>query len=410
MMSPPERSRFWRIRSGNTRIPSASMISRSRTSPVMTHAASMARPPMFVMARSASCSACIPSRASGTFERICAPSVMMSWLNFGFRFCGIVLLPTVPGETGSSTSPNSSFISVKISRAILVAVEENIARTRTYSASWSRITREGTGIERRSRRSASRSCTCIPCSPNEATVPAPPPSMATKRRGSQARRRSTCRQISSIQLATFRPNVAGTACCPCVRPGSRWSRVRSARFASASNRCASRSRMIACTCRSWRISPVWVMFCVVAPQWTNPPASPSQTRSSSQISGTSGCPVTRSPSSIAGMSRRDNWHFVAISSAASRGMIPRSASAAARAASTSSQACQRASRAKSARIPGSGTRSSVARSCISILSRSRPTRGIVGQLCTRSGRDVTRTDEGHQSVPLVSYSPRTESR
>ena len=37
---------------------------------------------------------------------------MMSWESFGLRFCGIVLLPTVPGGTGSSTSPNSCFIKV----------------------------------------------------------------------------------------------------------------------------------------------------------------------------------------------------------------------------------------------------------------------------------------------------------
>jgi len=37
---------------------------------------------------------------------------MMSWQSFGLRFCGMVELPTVPGGTGSSTSPNSVFISV----------------------------------------------------------------------------------------------------------------------------------------------------------------------------------------------------------------------------------------------------------------------------------------------------------
>jgi hypothetical protein len=36
---------------------------------------------------------------------------MMSWQSLGLRFCGMVELPTVPGGTGSSTSPNSVFIS-----------------------------------------------------------------------------------------------------------------------------------------------------------------------------------------------------------------------------------------------------------------------------------------------------------
>ena|SRR3989442_1228461 len=42
----------------------------------------------------------------------------------------------------------------------------------------------------------------------------------------------------------------------------------------------------------WELDPVCVMFCVVAPQCTYPPASPSQTRSSSQMSGTSGWRIT----------------------------------------------------------------------------------------------------------------------
>ena len=41
-----------------------------------------------------------------------AAAAMMSWHSLGLRFCGIVELPTVPGGTGSSTSPNSVFIRV----------------------------------------------------------------------------------------------------------------------------------------------------------------------------------------------------------------------------------------------------------------------------------------------------------
>ena len=44
--------------------------------------------------------------------RTSAAAAMMSWHSFGLRFCGMVELPTVPGGTGSSTSPNSVFISV----------------------------------------------------------------------------------------------------------------------------------------------------------------------------------------------------------------------------------------------------------------------------------------------------------
>jgi len=40
--------------------------------------------------------------ATGTVLRTSAAAAMMSWHNFGLRFCGIVELPTVPGGTGSS--------------------------------------------------------------------------------------------------------------------------------------------------------------------------------------------------------------------------------------------------------------------------------------------------------------------
>jgi hypothetical protein len=71
-------------------------------------AASMTR----LVVRSASCSLCIASKASGTTARTSAAVAMMSWQSLGLRFCGMVELPTVPGGTGSSTSPYSVFIKV----------------------------------------------------------------------------------------------------------------------------------------------------------------------------------------------------------------------------------------------------------------------------------------------------------
>ena len=62
---------------------------------------------------------------------------MMSWQSFGLRFRGIVLLPTLPGGTGSSTSPNSSAMSVRTSRAALPQLVSSIARASTYSVMWS---------------------------------------------------------------------------------------------------------------------------------------------------------------------------------------------------------------------------------------------------------------------------------
>ena len=93
--------------------------------------------------------------------------------------------------------------------------------------------RAGTAIAGMPRCAARRAWTSSPSSPKEATVPAAPPSSAWKTRGSACLRRSTWRANSSIQIATFRPQVAGTACWPWVRPGSAISAERSARSASA---------------------------------------------------------------------------------------------------------------------------------------------------------------------------------
>ena len=100
------------MRSGNTCSPSKSTIIRCSMSPVSSQACTSARLIMMLVVRSASCSVCMASSASGTRARICAAAAMMSCDSLGLRFCGMVLLPTVPGGTGSSTSPNSCFISV----------------------------------------------------------------------------------------------------------------------------------------------------------------------------------------------------------------------------------------------------------------------------------------------------------
>ncbi len=81
-------------------------------SPVAMQARDSAVSIIRLVVRSASCSVVIASSASGTMARISAAAAMTSWQSFGLRFCGIVELPTVPGGTGSSTSPNSVFIRV----------------------------------------------------------------------------------------------------------------------------------------------------------------------------------------------------------------------------------------------------------------------------------------------------------
>ena len=112
MINPPEMSRFFRMCSGKRVSPEKSAMRRSRISPVRAHASVMARSNITLVVRSASCSVCMASSASGTSARTWAAAATTSWESLGFLFWGMVLLPTVPGGTGSSTSPNSCFISV----------------------------------------------------------------------------------------------------------------------------------------------------------------------------------------------------------------------------------------------------------------------------------------------------------
>ena len=81
-------------------------------SPAPTQACSSPRRMSMEVARSASCSVCIPSSTSGRAARTCAAAATTSWLRMGLRFCGMVEEPTVPRGTGSSNSPNSCFMPV----------------------------------------------------------------------------------------------------------------------------------------------------------------------------------------------------------------------------------------------------------------------------------------------------------
>ena len=134
MISPPLSSRFARIRSGSTRTPSNSSSIRARMSPVSSQAGCSERSIIALVEPSASCSVRIASSASGSSAVTCAVAARMSCDSLGLRFCGIVLLPTVPGGTGSSSSPNSGFISAYVSSAILRQVPASIAKIAQYSA------------------------------------------------------------------------------------------------------------------------------------------------------------------------------------------------------------------------------------------------------------------------------------
>src|SRR5262245_12635469 len=157
------------------------------------------------------------------------------------------------------------------------------------------------------------------------------------------------------------------------------------------------------TCKSW---PVCVMFCVVAPQCTYPPASPSQARSSAQTTGTSGWPVLASPARTAPRSRYFRCALATISRAALTGMMPSSACASASAASTSSHDWKRAASVKSARTPGSSIRRDVGSSSMGThLRRLEPVdaRGIAAD-------DLRLLVLGHPGQDLGQDLPRLRER
>jgi len=192
-------------------------------------------------------------------------------------------------------------------------------------------------------------------------VPAAPPVIAVNTRPSADLSRVTCLPSSSIHPAGLKPKVIGTACWPCVRPAASMPAVRSARSAAAMSTPASSRSILRWASRSTRTSPVCVMFCVVAPQCTHPPCSPAAALSS-VTKAISGWLDAAMPRSMRVMSRTASLAADSIATAAAAGMTPHSASATARAASTSSQHCQRCRLANSSRTPGSGTRPSVKRS------------------------------------------------
>ena len=78
MISPPERSRFSRIRSGKTLSPVTTSCNRTRMSPVNSSARLSARSISTERVPSASWSPSIASRAIGTSDRTSVSSAMMS--------------------------------------------------------------------------------------------------------------------------------------------------------------------------------------------------------------------------------------------------------------------------------------------------------------------------------------------
>ena len=231
----------------------------------------------------------------------------------------------------------------------------------TYSANWSAMPRAGTGMLPSPRRLPMSAWMSGPRVPREAKLPTARPAMALNRRGSSCCRRSWWRSSSSIQTAALNPKVMGTACWLWVRPAMTKCAPLRARPAAAERTPPSWCRMIPWACLSWRRSPVWVMFWVVAPQWTHPPCGCPTASLSSVTRAMSGWLVASMPRTMAAASSSASVAFAVMAAAASAGTSPWWACAWARAASVLSQLSQRASRVKRRRMPGSGTRESVNR-------------------------------------------------
>ena len=192
---------------------------------------------------SRSCHSAMFSNAACALARISRASPTICSHPIGLRLCGIADEPFCPLPNGSSTSPISVFCRPRISSANFSSdapVIASAARSSAWRSRW--ITCEATSAgSRPSRAQTSASIAGGRC----ANVPTAPESLPTLTVARARRTRSMSRPISAYQSASFRPNVIGSACTPCVRPiigVSRCSMARS-RIAcdSASRSCRIRS-------------------------------------------------------------------------------------------------------------------------------------------------------------------------
>ena len=130
----------------------------------------------------------------------------------GFRFWGIVLLPTCPTPNFSSSSPISVRCINTTSWVIFARLPAIIESTVMNSTRLSRAECQVMTGFPSPRSSISASRTSVALSPSEDSVPAPPLNCPTRSLGSHCPIRSMCRLISAAHTATLYPNVIGNAC------------------------------------------------------------------------------------------------------------------------------------------------------------------------------------------------------
>ena len=165
---------------------------------------------------SRSCHSATFSNAVIAFARIVRASPQTRSHFSGFFLCGIADEPACPSANGSCASPTSVRCRCRISVAKRSSEAAIPASTAMKCACRSRCT---TCVEIASMPSPSslhtRSSThggTVAC------VPTAPEILPTAISAFASASRRWCRRISSTQLASFSPNVVGSAWIPCVRP------------------------------------------------------------------------------------------------------------------------------------------------------------------------------------------------
>ena len=166
-----------------------------------------------------------------------------------------------------------------------------------------------------------------------ANVPTAPETFPTAMTARALFKRSRSRCSSANQSASFRPNVIGSACTPCVRPIIGVARCSSARPRTASSRPSMSLMSRSVASRIWIACAVSTTSDEVSPKCSQRADGPMCSATAVVNAMTSCCVV----SSMAAIRATSNFDFSRMSRAASCGMIPASAIASAAAVSTCSQ-------------------------------------------------------------------------
>src|SRR5215472_416259 len=243
----------------------------------------------------------------------------------GLRFCGMVLLEPRPCAKGSATSPTSVCIISFTSVASFPSVPVTKPRKHPASAKQSRAVCQAMAGCPSFNLRINAACTSSPRLPSEASVPTAPPNSPTIKRGRSSARRARCRSNAASNTAILNPKVSGTACCRLLRPARGVSRYLSASAHSESQmefRSVSTMSSDSPICRTAAVS---VMSCVVAPQCAHSPSPFAHKPTSCSTTGSTGYPTASVRFFSLATSYCRTSPCLAISLAASAGMMPSSA-------------------------------------------------------------------------------------